>query len=524
MDRAQVLPGILTSLAIPPPLFDAQSPRTTTFPMTRLVQPNWAKLNSDVEWVSSLLFWYYEQQQPAATTSLAVETNFGALPLLHEMLQLDARELKAVDSGEVFARFSHGSNVEPTLGVATTTTVHAHTATLRFTDLALLQTSPFGSMFLLLGEYLGTTRPNTSKVHMQVFHRDTALANAQVGDGLEITLAWRDPLFVRAQLLLRGELVCLAAIELQGPAIARYDITRRMDYAAKFTQRARHTRELDNQPVQCMLFPFKVDALDAGYCYFQQGSLALSEVFEHVFDAQSAYHTERQANGLPKYTCFWRSAVVQVVDPFADLSQGLRVTSWVQRTGGSSLDIRFDMSLATSPNNAVVAAAQITVVVIDIPSKRPAAAMYDKAWAERRYAYGKQSPIPTESFEMTASANGWSSPPFQFELELRHADQDINQHVNSAKYLALVREARAAAERAGYLPPVAVKSLPTKSFIEYLGELHLDPNHPASVQVQFQLVGDHTLYEKYAFRNKPNEGNASTLVYVETALARRHKL
>ncbi|KAH9250864.1 hypothetical protein BASA81_011252 [Batrachochytrium salamandrivorans] len=431
------------------------------------------------------------------------------------MLQLDKRQVRAVDSGEVFARFVDCSKVELTLDG-----FHSQTMKLRFTDLALLKTSPFGLLFLLLGEYLGVSRPNANRVQMQVFNRDTILANAATGDALEIKLAWRNSLFVEAQLMLRGELVCLATIELQGPIVARYDITRRLDNAAKFTQHSKRTREWDNQPVQCLLYPFKVEALDVGFCCLQQGSLAVSEVFEHVFDAESAFHTERQLDGLPKYTCFWRSAVVQVLDPLADISQGLIATSWVQRTGGSSFDLRMDMSLASSPSNAVVVAAQITLVVIDIPSKRPATAMYDKAWAERRYAYGKQSPVSMESFEMKANANSWSHPSFQCELELRHADQDINQHVNSAKYLVLVQEARSAATRAGYLPLVAGATLSTKSFIEYLGELHLDPDHPASVQVQFQLAENHTLYEKYTFRSKPNEGNVSALVYVETALFR----
>lgn len=134
-------------------------------------------------------------------------------------------------------------------------------------------------------------------------------------------------------------------------------------------------------------------------------------------------------------------------------NEELELTMWVSRLGRTSLTFSHDVTKVST--GTLVARSSATVVALDV-NRRPAA--IDSA-AE---AYVVQR----ESLELDRLAFDVPENAFRKSIEVRPSDQDLQRHVNHARYADFVEDTRYFAAEAGAYGN-GLDAFPSRFFLAY---------------------------------------------------------
>jgi acyl-CoA thioesterase FadM len=155
----------------------------------------------------------------------------------------------------------------------------------------------------------------------------------------------------------------------------------------------------------------------------------------------------------------------QVLEIFHDTSfdTELEISMWLARVGKTSMD--FSHEVVRVSDGQLVARSTATIVALDA-ERRPAP--IDPA--ARRYVVSRDAAI-VERLDIDGAAKAWEHP-----IAVRPSDEDLQGHVNQARYADFVEDARHLCAAAGGYGPGAWDGPPCRLAISYDDEARVgDP-------------------------------------------------
>jgi len=135
----------------------------------------------------------------------------------------------------------------------------------------------------------------------------------------------------------------------------------------------------------------------------------------------------------------------------------LELSMWVSRIGRTSIELSHD--IVRSSDGALVGRSTATIVTLD-GDRRPAP-VNDGA----RAFVVDRARVSAERLDVEPPADAW-----QRAVDIRPSDQDLQQHVNQARYADFVEDARLLCARADGYGPGEWESAPRRFVIAYEAE------------------------------------------------------
>ena len=155
----------------------------------------------------------------------------------------------------------------------------------------------------------------------------------------------------------------------------------------------------------------------------------------------------------------------QVLEIFQDTSfdTELEISMWLARVGKTSMDFSHDVIRVS--DGEVVARSTATLVALDA-ERRPA--LIDPA--AQRYLVSRDAPM-VERLDIDELRGAWEHP-----IVVRPSDEDLQGHVNQARYADFVEDARQLCASAGAYGPGTWDGAPHRLAISYDDEARVgDP-------------------------------------------------
>jgi acyl-CoA thioesterase FadM len=181
-----------------------------------------------------------------------------------------------------------------------------------------------------------------------------------------------------------------------------------------------------------------------------------------------------------------RAQGLEVIDSVG-FGEELILTMWLSHVGKTSL--AFSHSIERAATGALVATSTATIVALD-SNRRPSAI------DETARVYLTERPsLALERLDFDVPAGAYARG-----VDLRPSDQDLQRHVNHARYADFVEDTRAFASEASGYGPAASEGLPRRLFLAYEREARVGESvamatwSPAPKTLDFALKkGDGTL-------------------------------
>ena len=178
--------------------------------------------------------------------------------------------------------------------------------------------------------------------------------------------------------------------------------------------------------------------------------VSTSVVWEHLLDDNAPFANEKAADGMRRFTCFWRAANVDVR---ARPRPGSRILArnWVSRAGKTSFELTVDF-FAGNDASTPIASARYSMVVVERLTMSPSPIFFDSQLVQERYgscvSFADPRPAIPDLRDLATRDRVFVHAP----ADVRHYHQDANGHVNSGLYMHLVGDVRAAAIASGFFP------------------------------------------------------------------------
>ncbi|KAH9256952.1 hypothetical protein BASA81_004773 [Batrachochytrium salamandrivorans] len=450
----------------------------------RNILTKWDNVCNDESWISSLLSWY-------EVNSLAVRVESFQRPAVFETTLFDRQALVIKNlQGDLFAKYTclSGLIVPPNLLFDRT-----HTHPMRPSDQHVWKITPHALYYHLMCSSVREEHAVTVCAELAVSSQQPPHNQVRVRVAHPTPTVWWFTIHSCDEY---DTVLCVGRFETElGNVEPRYDRTRLVSTSKQATINASASRELLGRKIIEVVpfFEFELFETNAGTGWLHLADIAVCEVWEHLFFPESEMYTNLQSNGERKFGCMWRGAAAQVFDPTAvRLHQAFECMVWLDRTGGSTCNLRADFYAF----QALVCSVQFTLITVDLTTMKPRPVFYTKEWAEARYTYGKQSPVQSESFTLPVIKKSWINIPLAhtYKLHLRHADQDVNGHVNSGRYMKLVEDARL-----DWLAPKPWGDWIKSFWIEYNQELHMEADECAYIEIKQQTLSSGREFIQFEF-------------------------
>lgn len=205
----------------------------------------------------------------------------------------------------------------------------------------------------------------------------------------------------------------------------------------------------------------KVDTLritSRGYELASHGTLPVAAYLRYLEHLR--WRTISRSQKIP-LRLFWTMGVVraQVIELHQHVSFDveLELSMWVSRVGRTSIELSHDI---TRPEDgALIARSTATIVTLD-DERRPAP-VKDGA---REFVVDRPR-VTAERLESEPPAGAWRR-----SVDIRPSDQDLQQHVNQARYADFVEDARLLCARAGGYGSGDWEAAPRRFVIAYESE------------------------------------------------------
>lgn len=195
-----------------------------------------------------------------------------------------------------------------------------------------------------------------------------------------------------------------------------------------------------------------------GYELASNGTLPIAAYLRYLEHLR--WRTISRSEKIP-LRLFWTLGVVraQVLELYEHVSFDveLELSMWVSRVGRTSIELSHDITRTSDA--ALVGRSTATIVTLD--SERRPAPVNERA---REFVVDR----PSVAAERLAS----EPPPGAFRrgVDIRPSDQDLQQHVNQARYADFVEDARLLAARAGSYGAGDWEAAPKRFVIAYEAE------------------------------------------------------
>jgi acyl-CoA thioesterase FadM len=225
-----------------------------------------------------------------------------------------------------------------------------------------------------------------------------------------------------------------------------------------------------------------------GYELAQTGVLPLSQYLRYL--EHQRWTTIGTSKKLPMRR-FFTMGVVRAqgleIEEHVGFGEELELTVWLSRLGRTSFDFSHDVVRASDGKR--VARSTATVVALDA-SRRPAP-LPDEA---QEYVLSSRQGLPLDrlAFEVPEGA-------YRRSLEVRPSDQDLQRHVNHARYADFVEDTRYFAQETGAYGPGVPEGFPRSFFLAYEREAKVgDATHmatwaPSPGILEFAMTKDGTI-------------------------------
>ena len=201
------------------------------------------------------------------------------------------------------------------------------------------------------------------------------------------------------------------------------------------------------------------------------------------------------------------------------LGTRLQTWSWISQVGTSSFRMQARISDLFNPKRVYLESDIVKVMVLQSTGKKASKLFFDPQWARHRFAKSPQLPFDQgPPFSENAKSEACVFR-VDFTNSVRHTDQDQNGHINSAKYMNFVHDARAAALEPSSPWPEWVKSLARND--GWIHEFGVD--HIAEVKLGDSFVMEAFLVDGvFWFDMLGNEGKVACRVWVRPNAANQH--
>ena len=205
----------------------------------------------------------------------------------------------------------------------------------------------------------------------------------------------------------------------------------------------------------------RVDTLtitSRGYELASHGTLPIAAYLRYLEHLR--WRTISRSQKIP-LRLFWSMGVVraQVLEVFHSVSFDveLELSMWVSRVGRTSIELSHDIT--RTDDGEVIGRSTATIVTLD-ENRRPAP-VKDGA---REFVVERPT-VTAERLDAEPPPDAWQMP-----VHIRPSDQDLQQHVNQARYADLVEDARISCARDGGYGPGDWASAPKRFVIAYESE------------------------------------------------------
>jgi acyl-CoA thioesterase FadM len=205
----------------------------------------------------------------------------------------------------------------------------------------------------------------------------------------------------------------------------------------------------------------KIDTLrivSRGYELASHGTLPVAAYLRYLEHLR--WRTISRSQKIP-LRLFWTMGVVraQVIELYQHVSFDveLELSMWVSRVGRTSIELSHDI---TRPEDgALIARSTATIVTLD-DERRPAPVKE----GAREFVVDRPS-VATERLDSEPPPGAWRR-----SIDIRPSDQDLQQHVNQARYADFVEDARLFCARSGGYGSGDWESAPRRFVIAYESE------------------------------------------------------
>lgn len=181
----------------------------------------------------------------------------------------------------------------------------------------------------------------------------------------------------------------------------------------------------------------RIRILTRGYELASNGTLPVAAYLRYLEHLR--WRTISRSEVIP-LRLFWTMGVVraQVLELHQQISFDveLELSMWVSRVGRTSIELSHDV--VRMSDGELVARSTATIVTLD--GERRPAPVKDGA---RAYLVDRPCAV-AERLDGTPPEGAWQRP-----VDIRPSDQDLQQHVNQARYADFVEDARLYCARAG---------------------------------------------------------------------------
>ncbi len=175
-----------------------------------------------------------------------------------------------------------------------------------------------------------------------------------------------------------------------------------------------------------------------GYELSSRGSMSPAQLVRYL--EHSRWRTIGHSSKIPVRS-FWMMGVVraQSLEIVRDLGfdTEIEISTWMSGLGRTSATFSHEMRLADG--DTLIARSSATIVALT--QERTPQPISEEA---RKYIVSRDDSLPVERFEEVFPEDSWEHP-----VSIRPSDQDLQQHVNHARYLDYVDDTRWFASRAG---------------------------------------------------------------------------
>lgn len=205
----------------------------------------------------------------------------------------------------------------------------------------------------------------------------------------------------------------------------------------------------------------KVDTLrivSRGYELASHGTLPVAAYLRYLEHLR--WRTISRSQKIP-LRLFWTMGVVraQVIELYQHVSFDveLELSMWVSRIGRTSIELSHDITRVE--DGALVAQSTATIVTLD-EERRPAPVKE----GAREFVVDRPR-VTAERLESEPPPEAWRRA-----VDIRPSDQDLQQHVNQARYADFVEDARLLCARSGGYGTGNWESAPRRFVIAYESE------------------------------------------------------
>ena len=442
------------------------------------VVSRWDDLCDDSAWIACLLSWFEDLPASFLKGSHKVQIQINGKGKIGEVFKLSASEISSLLTSKLVANISDKITDWTTISRNNFKVISNKSPFyVRESDSADISSRSFSFYFRLMEGFYPQARRAAQLVEMQIysgiaFSNKMFVTVSEDVSSSEIIFQMENEenqVFADSRIVLDP----LSTVE------QRYDYTRLVltsPLLIDFGRKTRFTNDLLVVSLPCHTYECS-SASQLLVSLVHWADVGISLPWEHVFPPECEFYTAKDDQNRRKFSVMWRGAICHVVS-WPRPGSTLFCHSWVARTGNSTFDLQVDL---VDNFKTPIASIQLSLTVVNRTTMKSSPVFHDKQEVDRRFAFAKSQNLQNISFiipkPVTINDNKWS---FEYKLNIRPSDQDLNGHVNSGLYFRLVDEARI--QSLHHLPTDILKFADRFAWfsrfgIDYQGELKIDDSN-----------------------------------------------